>query len=470
MLHHPHVPDTHNVEILTGEPKKAVRFLFFPTLVSLLVMQVNIFVDNVWCASLGVDAASALAVVATLYYFFTHTAAALGIGLNVSVANRIGAGNKEGAESCCRQMIVLTTLCSFVAIALCLYFTEGLITAIGGDSIRGLCREYLQPMFVLSTFILLVPILSGMLSGEGASRKSGTINIVCALANIILDPIFIFGLDMGVAGASVATCLSCVVSVALALWYYYSGKTYLGLSLRKFRVVKSELRDVMYVSLPQILERNVSSLANLLLVIFIIGCGGSIGLAIYNLPFKIVHVVMVPASAFASALIPVISSSMGMNDPERMRAVYLYGLKIVTLMTLSATVLTFVFAYPAISIFSATGDMVQYHDDLTTVLRIYTLTFLFYGFNIFGASILPAVKRSDISAVGSVAYNVSFITIVYICCMHTMMWVYWGVALSLIIGGLVMIVFAHHFFASKYYSMGGSEERLYRGGPGDHSV
>lgn len=454
MHSHPNEPDIRNVEILTGEPKRAVRYLLVPLLLSLLVVQLNVFVDNIWCSSLGVEAVSAISVVASIYYFFSHTAAGLGIGLNVAIANCIGADDKEGAQSRAVQILILTAVISVIIIPICYYFTDELIDIIGGQSIKELCRQYLHPMFILSPFLLLHGLFSGMLNGEGASRKTTILSITAAVTNIVLDPIFIFGFGMGVAGASLATCISCVASVCVALFFYRSGRTYLCLTVKKLKFVKDELKDVLYVAMPQVLEQNIGSVANLLMMLSIIGCGGSLGLTLYNLPWKVVHLIMVPAYAIAAAMIPVISANMGRKNREGMRTAFMYGFRLIVLIGLFMTVFVFIGADVIMILFSNSGEMVQYRSELARVMRIYCPFIVFYGLISFGSSGLSAVKRSDISAFTVFVRNALLVGIVYLCCQYTMDHVYWGVTVSEILGGAMMTAIAFWYFKHVYQCIG----------------
>ncbi|MCQ2071015.1 MAG: MATE family efflux transporter [archaeon] len=449
--HHTPLQDTN---ILLGDPRNAIRSMFVPILVALAVVEVNVFVDNIWCSNLGVDAMSAISVVMTLYYFFSHSAAGLGIGINVAVSNRIGAGDIEGAGSRSVQLLMATALVTVLLIPFLFLGMDVLITAIGGDGMRGLCREYLVPLFLMSPFVVLSGIVSGMLRGEGAAGKSTVVNVVTAVTNIVLDPVFIFGLDMGVAGASVATGLSCVVAVVLGLWYFLSGRTSVKLCFRGFRFDGAQLKDVMSVGVPQMLEQNIGSIANLCLVLVIVGCGGSLGLALYNVPWKVVHLVMVPVCAFGAAMIPVVSAARGQNDPEKMRAALVYTMKTVVLIGVAMMLFLFVAAEPLMWLFSYGGDMGLYRDKLVEIMWIYALFVPCYGLMAFSSSLLSGLKKSGISAINAFVRNAILILTTFVCGqIGGMDLVYWGVMVAEVLGAVYMVPVALLVFRNRYRAM-----------------
>ena len=453
-MHHIHpTSSSESVDVLLGNPKKAIRYMVIPVFVALLVAQLNNFVDNIWCSSLGVEAVSAVSLVSTLYFFFPSTGAGIGVGLNVTISNLLGAGDRESAGDRATQVFALTALASVAIIPLLFFSMDALIDLIGGSEIKDLCREYLIPLYLLCPFLILSNVLSGMLRGEGAAHKSTAINILTAVTNIILDPIFIFGFDMGVAGASWATMLSSLVAVIVGLRYYYTGRTYVNLKFKGMRFKGSSIWDVMYVGIPQILENNVHSLANLLLMSLIIGCGGALGLTLYNVPWKTVHLLMVPAMAVATAMVPVLSAARGQRNAEKLMEGYIYAFKLCLGLGLAAMLVAFVFGDLWMLLFSYTGDMVQYHDELVRILWIYIPFMVFYGLITFGSSLLSALRKSQISAATIILRQAIFIGIIWICTMHDMEWVYWGVTVSEIIGGILMVIISYSEFKVVYRAL-----------------
>ena len=126
------------VNVLLGEPKKAIRSMVVPIFVALIVVQLNNFVDNIWCSSLGVEAVSAVSLVSTLYFFFPSTGAGIGLGLNVSISNAIGAGDRKRADECASQVFALTAITATLLIPILLLSMDPLIDLIGGTEIKDL--------------------------------------------------------------------------------------------------------------------------------------------------------------------------------------------------------------------------------------------------------------------------------------------------------------------------------------------
>ncbi|MBR4697255.1 MAG: hypothetical protein IKP18_02295, partial [Candidatus Methanomethylophilaceae archaeon] len=216
------------------------------------------------------------------------------------------------------------------------------------------------------------------------------------------------------------------------------------------RFKRERIWDVMYVGTPQVLENNIHSMANLLLMSLIIGCGGTLGLTLYNVPWKTVHLLMVPAMAVAASMVPIISAARGQKDTDKMKQAYIYALKMEVALGLAAMLVAFVLGDFWMYLFSYNGDMVAWHDELVRILWIYIPFMVFYGLISFGSSLLGALKKSQISAATIFIRQALFIGIVFICCQHDMEWVYWGVTVSEILGGVLMTIISKLEFRKVY--------------------
>lgn len=440
-----------DVDLMLGEPRKAIRSMAVPVMIALLISQINTFVDSVWCSSLGVDALSAINLVSSVYFIVIGIGNGIGVGLNVAISRRIGEGDREGAERCVYQTIFVMSLVSLPLIPVLLLAMEPLIIALGGSDILSESEEYLLPIILLSPFAILNGVICGALRGEGAVRLSTILNVVAAVVNIVLDPVLIFVLGLGLSGASLATMVSSVAAVALGFYAYRSGTTYLR-PLRS-RPERTVVGDVMYVGIPQAVELNVMSLMNFFLIYFVVRCGGTDGFAVYSVPWRLVSLAMVPAEAMAAAMVPVCSSAIGQRDAGRLRDGYRFTVLCSFVLGLLMSLVILVLADPAMYAFTYSDDMAGYRAGMVHALRIYTVFLPFYGLIYVGSSMLSVLRKSGYSLMSSFLRNVALILIYWLASYHTMDWIYWGLAIGEIAGGLFMLALAQWQFSAKYRSM-----------------
>jgi putative MATE family efflux protein len=447
------VAENKDVKVLLGDPKKAILSMVVPTIVALLIGQINLFVDTTWCSSLGVNALSGINLVSSFYYLMLGVGNGIGIGLNVAISRLIGAGDRESASKRLSQIFVLMIAIAIPLTPLMLLIMDPAIILIGGEEIEEECRQYLIPVFGLSSFLILGNVLAGAMRGEGAAKRSSLIFTLSAIINMTLDPILIFGLGMGVMGASLATMISAIFVLSAMLRYYLSGRSYVPLVLKDSKPTKESIVDVMAVGVPQMIELNIMSLLNLVLVSLVIGTGGPEGLAMYSAPWRLVMLIMVPAQALASSMVPVCSAAVGQNDPEKLKRGYYFTVKAATIVGITLSILVAIAAPILITAFTYDPSMVQYADGMARVARIYTTFMTFYGLISVGSSMLSSLKKSQYSMLSALIRNIVLIVIYYIASFHTMDWFYWGLAVGEVFGGVLMMSLAQWFFKKKYSAM-----------------
>ena len=204
--------ETEGTRTLLGNQRKGVIALAIPIGVALFFQQLNNIVDSLWVAGLGGSAMGALGIVYPIYTILIGIGNGLGIGVGAAIARNIGQKNHADANRSAAQGVVITAVVSLVLTPVLLLTAEQTMVLMGAGDTLGDCLEYAYPIYLSSFFVILSGVMSGMLRGEGAAKRSMAIQVVGALVNIVLDPVLIYGLDMGVAGAAWATVIAFVVS------------------------------------------------------------------------------------------------------------------------------------------------------------------------------------------------------------------------------------------------------------------
>ena len=99
---------TKDLEVMLGDPKRAVLVMTIPLILSYAIAQINMFADTAWCAGLGSDSSTALATIVPFYWLIVGVGTGIGIGAAASIARHLGRGESEAAESLVSQTIVLS--------------------------------------------------------------------------------------------------------------------------------------------------------------------------------------------------------------------------------------------------------------------------------------------------------------------------------------------------------------------------
>ena len=204
-----------NVELMRGEPEIAVRKLAIPIMISMLLTASYNIVDGIWVAGLGQAAIAGIGFVTPIFMILNGVSIGLGNGATSSISRAVGAKNHEGASKSATHSILIFLMASRVLTIILLFVLEPLLIAYGasGQSLaEGL--KYGFPLFGGLFAFMFANGGSGILRGEGDMKRAMYAIIVSVVMNFILDPLFIYVLNLGSAGASLAT-ITTAVAVAV---------------------------------------------------------------------------------------------------------------------------------------------------------------------------------------------------------------------------------------------------------------
>ncbi len=359
-----------DTERMLGDPKKAIFSTVLPFLISIVVGQVNMLADLAWCSGLGSDSVSAIQSVSPLYWVVFDVGLGIGLGCNVIIAHRIGFGDCAGAQRIVSQGTVLAVAIAVVLAPLVYLLISPMLSWMGAPELAGDASRYLGMILAFNVFQVLSPTLSGFLRGEGAANKSNYAMVAGTLFNIAIDPILIFGLDMGVAGAGLATGLSCLVSSSAMLYMYLSRRTFIPLTFKGYRFDRKDVAEILRLGVPKMAEMFLMDALDAINRAFLIACGGIDAVTLFSVPFRLVMLAAFVPNAFAMAMTPVASANLGAGRPDK--SAYAFRLCMKCAMAISLAMLAaYLLLAPYLLVpFTMSESMAPMKPALVEVLRV----------------------------------------------------------------------------------------------------
>ncbi|WP_405293478.1 MATE family efflux transporter, partial [Methanobrevibacter sp.] len=190
-----------NVELMRGEPEIAVKKLAIPIMISMLLTASYNIVDGIWVAGLGQSAIAGIGFVTPIFMILNGVSIGLGNGATSSISRAVGAKNHEGASKSATHSILIFLVASILLTAILLLIQEPLLGAYGasGQSLAE-ALSYSTPLFAGLFAFMFANGGSGILRGEGDMKRAMYAIIVSVALNFILDPLFIYVLNLGSAG------------------------------------------------------------------------------------------------------------------------------------------------------------------------------------------------------------------------------------------------------------------------------
>ena len=297
--------------------------LSVPMMISMLVQALYNVVDSVFVSWVSEEALTAVSLAFSLQNMMIAVGVGTGVGVNALLSKSLGEKNQRRANATAENGIFLS-LCSFLVFLVigltCIkpyFYAQTSDDAIALQGIR-----YLSVCCIFSLGLFTQTMGEKLLAATGRTQLSMISQLVGAVVNIILDPIFIFGYCgealSGTTGAAVATVIGQFCGAGMTLYFNTRKNPDIQLDFKGFRPSAKAIGRIYTVGLPSIAMQCVGSLMtfgmNLILMAF-----SSTAVAVFGVYFKLQSFVFMPIFGLNNGMVPIISYNYGARRPERVK-------------------------------------------------------------------------------------------------------------------------------------------------------
>ena len=387
-----------NIEMITGDPKKAINKLSLPIIASMLLIFANNIIDSIWVAGLGPDPLAALGYITPLFMVLVGIGNGIGAGGNSLTSRYIGAENKSSANNAAIHNLILGIIISIFVAAILLIFLEPLLKLMGASSVLYYAIQYGQIIFAFSFAVLLPPIFGGAFRAEGDVKRATLPIAITAIINMFIDPIFIYVFGLGVAGAAWATIIAHFLSLAAMLyWMLIKRDTYLEYNRESFHNDLSMYKDILVVGIPASLEQLILSALTIVVNYMLTLVSGPIAVAVYTAGWRIITVGMLPAIGIGTASISVAGVAFGAGKYENLRVTARCAVKVALIASIIVCILLNVFANQIAFVFSYSESSAQLEPLIASFIQIMCLFILYVPFGASAANVFQGIGKGTIS-------------------------------------------------------------------------
>ncbi len=244
----------------------------------------------------------------------------VGMGGASLISIRLGEGKKDQAERILGNSFVLLIAISAVLSVLGLVFLDPLLRLFGAsETILPYARQYVSIILAGSVFMGLGFGMNNFIRAEGNPRIAMATMLIGAVLNIILDPIFIFVLNLGIRGAALATILSQAVAAAWVLSYFVGKRSSLSLRPANFRLDPQILRAIVAIGSPPFVMQLAASALNAILNNQLQRYGGDLAISAMGIMYGIVMFIFMPVFGLNQGAQPIIGFNYGAGKYDRVR-------------------------------------------------------------------------------------------------------------------------------------------------------
>lgn len=358
-------------------PRLIVR-LSIPTILSMLVTNIYNLVDTAFVGQLGTSESAAVGIVFGFMSILQAVGFMFGQGAGSITARLLGARDDRNASRVASTGIVCSVLLGGIISLAAFPLHHWIILTLGStETIYPHARSYLLTILFAAPFMTGGYTLNNLLRYEGKASL-GMIGLMSgAILNIALDPILMFVLHMGVAGAALATAASQVISFLILLSMFLRGRTVTRLSLKQFDPRPRVIGDIMTTGLPSMLRQVLNSVASILLnssaAVY-----GDAAVAAMSIVGRISFFVFALALGIGQGFQPVCAYNFGAKKYLRLRSAYRVTVMLSEAILIVSAVLTLLFSGNLIAVFRNDPDVISIG---TRALQLQMITILFLPFS-----------------------------------------------------------------------------------------
>ncbi len=350
--------------------------------------------DAIWVSGLGANALSAVGFFFPFFIMAMALAMGIGVGGGAAISRRIGSRDKEGADQVGMHTIAIMVLVAVMFTIPMYLMTDRIFEAMGAGDAKEMAASYGRILFAGSIVIFFSNIANAIMRAEGDAKRAMYAMIAGSIMNIVLDPIFIYGLDLGVAGAAWATLLSMgISSLMLFYWIFLKKDTFVSFPFRKFRPSWSVIKDIMTVGLPASLQQMSMFINMLIMIKIVVYVGGTDGVAVFAAGWRVIMLAILPVMGIATALVSVTGATYGAEAYRKLRSAHRYAVKMGLVIELLMAVLTFAFAPWIVKAFTWSEGSSHLYDDLVIFVRIMCIFYPFVAFGMLSSSAFQGMGK-----------------------------------------------------------------------------
>lgn len=331
----------------------------------------------------------------------------IGVGGSSLISRMLGSKDARKAEKTLGNVFLYTLAASIVLPILFFSNVDAILNLFGATADNlPYARDY-SVVILQGTFAFTFGfVLNNLVRAEGNAKVAMNNMVFSGLLNIVLDAILIFGFDMGIRGAAIATVLAQMAGTAYLVHYYISGKSPLKLRLHNIVPEYATLREITFIGFGSFVMGSSSSLMMLVLNNVLAFYGGDLSIAVFGIAGRMLMLILMPIIGVSHGLQPIVGYNYGAQNFKRVNESIKLSLKITTVIGFLGFAVLFMFPGTFFRIFSTDTDLITNGE---TALRIMVLATPVIGMNVISTTVFQAIGKARPSFILSMSRQILFL-------------------------------------------------------------
>lgn len=402
------------MELLGSAPiPKALMALGVPIMIGMLINALYNLVDAYFVGGLGESPMGAISIVFPLGQVVVGLGLMFGNGAASYLSRLLGRGDRETANKVASTALYSSVMIGAVIIIIATIFIQPILALLGAtETIMPYALTYARIYVISCIFNVFNVTMNNVVASEGAAKTTMCALLLGAVLNIGLDPIFIYGLDMGVAGAAIATAISQFVSTLVYLTYAIRKKSAFSFSFKDFKPTKQIYAEVLKIGVPTLTFQLLTSLSIALINRAANGYGDAV-IAGMGAVTRVTSMGTLVVFGFLKGFQPIAGFSYGAKKFDRLRKAIKTSILWSTIFCVVVGLLMFLFSTQIISQFAnGNAEMIAVGEKS---LMANGFSFFLFGFYTVYSSLFLALGKGTAGFIlGACRQGICFVPVILI--------------------------------------------------------
>ncbi len=321
------MPSSSNIptELGTESIGKLLKKYAIPAIIAMTASSLYNVVDSIFIGhGVGALGLSGLALSFPLMNLSTAIGTLAGVGASTMISVLLGRADTAGAKSVLGNQITLKIIISILFTIICLLFLDPILTFFGAsEATLPYAREYMEVILIGNIFTHLYFGLINTVRASGNPKVSMWMTIFTVFFNALINPLFIFALDLGIKGAAIATVLSQAIALVFLIRFMYTrGGEFMKLKFKDLALDLSIVKRIFSIGISPFLLNSAACLVAIFVNQQLSKYSGDIGIAAYGIVNRITFLVVMIILGFSQGMQPIAGYNYGACKYSRMRKVY----------------------------------------------------------------------------------------------------------------------------------------------------
>lgn len=378
----------------------ALLKLGIPTMIGMLISALYNVIDGLFVGKLGLSQFGAVSVVFPIVQIVIGLGMMFGAGASSYISRLLGKGEKEQADKTASTTVLMSLIVGAVVITFIMIFLDPILKISGAtDTILPYAREYARIYVIGSIINVFTVTMNNLLVAQGASKFTMIAMLLGSIANIALDPIFIFVFNMGISGAAIATVISLCINMVFYIVYIAKKAGVLRFSVKNIKFSKKYFAEVLKIGVPVLVFQLLASVS-MQLINSAAKPYGDYAVSAMGAVIRIMTMVTYVVFGFLKGFQAFAGYNYGAQQYDRLKQSIKLCLIWSTVFCVLAALILCIFSKPIIGMFGNDAEMITLG---SKALILNAILFITFGFQMVYATLYLAIGKSLIGSLLSLS-------------------------------------------------------------------